>query len=316
MEVNKIKRVVFRYGTLIFLIGLVLFFSTQSKTFLKWENISNVLRQISIVGICSVGMTIIILTGGIDLSVGSVIALTSVSLATMLVSGMNMFVAIGLTLILGLIIGLVNALLINKLEIPPLIATLGTTTIFRGLAYIVTGGLSVYGFPETFSFIGQGYIGVIPVPVIIQALAYALGFYLLHQTTFGRYVYGLGSNEKATYLSGINVKRVKYQVYMLSGFLGSVAGVVMLSRINSGLPNTATGFELDVVTAVVLGGISVSGGEGHLAGSILGCLIIGVLSNGMILMGIEEYYQMLVKGMVLIVAVGLDIYMRKTSKVA
>ncbi|MGL5439702.1 MAG: ABC transporter permease [Filifactoraceae bacterium] len=315
MKVVRLKKVLFRYGTLIFLICLIIFFSSQNSNFLKWKNISNVLRQISIVGISSVGMTIVIITGGIDLSVGSVIALTSVSLATMMVAGVNISVAITLTICLGVIIGFINGFLINRLEIPPLIATLGTTTIYRGLAYIVTGGVSVYGFPEKFKIIGQGYLGAVPIPVIIQILVYAIGFYLLYQTSFGRYVYGIGSNEKATYLSGINIKKIKYLAYMISGLLGSVAGVVMLSRVNSGLPNTATGFELDVVTAVVLGGISVTGGDGHLAGSILGCLIIGVLSNGMILMGIEEYYQMLVKGMVLIAAVGIDIYMRKTSKV-
>ncbi len=314
MYSKKLKASLYKYGTIAFFIGLVIFFTIKSPRFMSLANISNVLRQMSVVGIATVGMTMIIITGGIDLSIGSVVALSSVILAKLLVSGMSIIPAIIITLLAGVGLGLTNAILINKLNIPPLIATLGTITIYRGLAYITTGGLSVFGFPEQFRFIGQGYIGGFPVPVIIQIIVYAIGFFILYKTPMGRYIYGIGSNENASYLSGINVKKVKYFVYIFSGILGALAGVVTLSRINSGLPNTATGFELDVVTAVVLGGVSVKGGEGHLAGSIIGCLIIGVLSNGMILLGIEEYYQMLVKGIVLIAAVGIDIKVRNTAK--
>ena len=313
MNSKNIKATVSRYGTIIFFIGLLVFFSIKSPNFMSVANISNILRQISVVGIATVGMTMIIITGGIDLSIGSVVALTSVILAKLLVDGMGIFPAILITLIAGALLGMINATLINKANIPPLIATLGTITIYRGLAYITTGGLSVYGFPETFRVIGQGYVAGVPVPVLIQIAVYLIGFYILYKLPIGRYIYGIGSNEGASYLSGINVSKVKYFVYTISGILGAVAGIVTLSRINSGLPNTATGFELDVVTAVVLGGISVKGGEGHLAGSIVGCLIIGVLSNGMILLGIEEYYQMLVKGIVLIGAVGIDINMRRNA---
>lgn len=314
MNSQKIKATVFRYGTIIFFIGLLVFFSIRSPRFMSIANISNILRQISVVGITTVGMTMVIITGGIDLSVGSVVALTSVILAKLLVGGVPIVPAIFATVVAGAILGFINAVLINKINIPPLIATLGTITIYRGMAYITTGGLSVFGFPQEFRVIGQGVIGILPVPVLIQILVYIVGFYILYKTPMGRYIYGIGSNESASYLSGINVKKVKYFVYIISGILGAIAGIVTLSRINSGLPNTATGFELDVVTAVVLGGISVKGGEGHLAGSIIGCLIIGVLSNGMILLGIQEYYQMLVKGIVLIGAVGIDINMRRTAQ--
>ena len=256
----------------------------------------------------------IIISGGIDLSIGAVVSLTGVVLAKMLVANVPIYYAIAVTLFVGVVLGFINALLINKLSIPPLIATLGTITIYRGFSYIVTGGISVHGFPESFRFFGQGYIGIIPVPVLIQLAVFVVGVYILYKTPMGRYIYGIGSSEKVSYLSGVNIEKVKYFVYIFSGFLGAVAGIVMLSRLNSGLPNTATGFELDVVTAVVLGGISINGGEGRIEKSILGCLIIGVLSNGMILLGIQEYYQMVAKGFVLISAVGIDLLMRREVK--
>ena len=308
---KRIKEFIFRYGTLLFLIFLIIFFSINSSNFLTVKNLTNVLRQISIIGICTVGATMIILSGGIDLSVGSMIALTGVILAKLMVNGISIPVAIGAALLVGVLLGMCNALLVNYINIPPLIATLGTITIYRGLAYIITKGSAIHGFPESFRIIGQGYVGVIPIPVIIQIIVYIIGFIILYKTALGRHIYGVGSSEKVSYLSGIDVKKVKFFVYTFSGFLAGLAGVVMLSRLNSGLPNTATGFELDVVTAVVLGGISVTGGEGRLEKSILGCLIIGILSNGMILLGIQEFYQMLAKGLVLISAVGIDINLRK-----
>lgn len=314
MNNKKLKSIVFRFGTIMFFIGLLIFFTIKSPIFMSVANISNILRQISVVGIATVGMTMVIILGGIDLSMGSVVALTSVVLAKLLVAGVSIPLAILMTFGVGAILGLINAMLINTLNMPPMIATLGTTTIFRGLTYITTGGLSVYGFPQEFRIIGQGYLGIVPVPVLIQAIVYTIGFFILYQTTLGRHIYGIGSNENASYLSGVNIKKVKYVVFIISGILGALAGVVTLSRINSGLPNAAIGFELDVVTAVVLGGISIKGGEGHLAGSIIGCLIIGVLSNGMILLGIQEYYQMLVKGLVLIGAVAIGINLRKTAQ--
>lgn len=311
MKNKKLKINIFEYGIVLFLLCLIVIFSMSSKYFFTFENITNVLRQISIVGISTVAMTMVILTGGIDLSVGSMLALSSVMLAKMLSTGVNMYLAIGVTLVGGIVMGLINGFLINKVKISPLISTLGTMTIFRGIAYIVTGGLPVYGFPKGFSFIGQGYIGSIPVPIFILAGVYIVGFIVLYCTKFGVHVYGIGGSEKASLLSGVKVNLVKYKVYAISGFLAALAGVVSLSRINSGLPNTGSSFELDVVTAVVLGGISVNGGSGKLSGVIIGCLIIGILSNGMILLNIGEYYQMVVKGLVLLVAVGIDNYSKK-----
>lgn len=311
MKSKKLKINIFEYGILLFLLCLIGIFSMSSEYFFTFENLTNIVRQISIVGISTVAMTMVILTGGIDLSVGAILALSSVTLAKMLSGGVNMYLAIGVTLVGGIAMGLINGFLINKVKISPLISTLGTMTIFRGIAYIVTGGLPVYGFPKEFSFIGQGYIGSIPVPIFILAGVYIIGFVILYCTKFGVHVYGIGGSEKASLLSGVKVNLVKYKVYAISGLLASLAGVVSLSRINSGLPNTGSSFELDVVTAVVLGGISVNGGSGKLSGVIIGCLIIGILSNGMILLNIGEYYQMVVKGLVLLIAVGIDNYSKK-----
>lgn len=301
-----IKKGIFTYGILIFLIALFIVLSFASPYFLTVDNLTKVLRQVSVIGIVTVGMTMVILTGGIDLSVGSILSLSSVILAKLMVSGFNIPVSIFFTLLAGVGMGLFNGFLINKAQISPLISTLGTMTIFKGITYIVTGGGTIYGFPEGFSFIGQGYILGLPVPVIILALVYLLGFIVLNRTRFGTYIYGIGGNERASLLSGVRVKRVKYMVYAFSGFLAALASVVMLSRINSALPNSGLGLEFDVVTAVVLGGISVNGGEGKLQGVIIGLLIIGILSNGMILLGIDEYFQTVVKGLVLLLAVAMD----------
>lgn len=308
MSKKKLSVRILDYGIVVFLISLIVIFSVSNKYFFTFTNITNVLRQISIVGISTVAMTMVVLTGGIDLSVGSMLALSSIMLAKMLTNGINMYLAIPITLVLGIVMGLFNGFLINKVKISPLITTLGTMTIYRGITYIATSGLPVYGFPKEFSFIGQGYIANIPVPIFILVGVYIIGFIILYMTKFGVHVYGIGGSEKASLLSGIKVNLVKYKVYALSGFLAALAGVVSLSRINSGVPNTGTGFELDVVTAVVLGGVSVNGGVGKLSGVIIGCLIIGILSNGMILLNIGEYYQMVVKGLVLLIAVGIDNY--------
>lgn len=304
---DKIKRTgIFTYGILIFLIVLFIILSLSSPYFLTVGNLTKVLRQVAVVGIVTVSMTMVILTGGIDLSVGSMLALTAVVLAKLMVAGVSVPLAILITLVAGMILGLFNGFLINQMKISPLISTLGTMTIYSGITYIITGGKGVFGFPERFSFIGQGYIFKVPVPIIILILVYIFGFFILNNTRFGRYLYGIGANERASVLSGVNVKRIKYSAYMISGILSSLAAVVMLSRVNSALPSLGDGLEFDVVTAVVLGGISVNGGEGKLQGVVIGLLIIAILSNGMILLGVGTYFQNVVKGLVLLIAVGID----------
>lgn len=304
---DKMKRTgIFTYGILIFLIGLFIILSFSSPYFFTVTNLTTVLRQVAVVGIITVSMTMIILTGGIDLSVGSMLGLCAVVLAKLMVSGVNMFLAIILTLIVGMILGMLNGFLVNEIKISPLISTLGTMTIFSGLTYMITGGKGIFGFPEQFSFIGQGYLLNVPVPIIILVAVYAFGFFVLNNTKYGRYLYGIGANEKASVLSGVDVKKVKYIAYLTSGLLSALAAVVTLSRVSSALPNLGVGLEFDVVTAVVLGGVSVNGGEGRLQGVVIGLLIIAILSNGMVLLGVGNYFQAVIKGLVLLIAVGID----------
>lgn len=304
---DKVKKSgIFTYGILIFLIMLFVVLSFSSPYFFTVGNLTKVLRQVAVVGIVTVSMTMVILTGGIDLSVGSMLGLCAVVLAKLMVWGVNVVLAIIITLAVGMILGLFNGFLINEIKISPLISTLGTMTIYSGITYIITGGKGIFGFPDNFSFIGQGYILKVPVPIIILVLVYAFGFFVLNNTRYGRYLYGIGANERASILSGVNVKKVKYIAYIVSGLLSSLASVVMLSRVNSALPSLGVGLEFDVVTAVVLGGISVNGGEGKLQGVVIGLLIIAILSNGMILLGVGNYFQTVVKGLVLLIAVGID----------
>jgi ribose/xylose/arabinose/galactoside ABC-type transport system permease subunit len=214
----------------------------------------------------------------------------------------------------GLLAGLLAGFIINEAGIPPLITTLGLMTAFRGLSYIIGGGLPVYGVPDGLKWLGQGYLLGIPVPVIVMAITLALGHIVLTYTRFGREVYGVGGNEEAARLSGVSVKALKYKVYALSGTMAAFAGIVLMARVNSGQPKGGEGYELDIITAVVLGGVSIFGGVGRLSGVLAGVLIMGVLANGMILLNIQEYVQWVIKGTVLLAAVALDQLIHRQSK--
>ena len=303
-----------QYGIYLALLILVLFFTATSDVFLTSANLLNVLRQVSIIGICAVGLTFVLLTGGIDLSVGSVIGVSGMTCATLIAAGFPMPLAVAAALAFGLLAGLLAGFIINEAGIPPLITTLGLMTAFRGVSYIIGGGLPVYGVPDSLKALGQGYIVGIPVPVILMGLTLALGHVVLTHTRFGREVYGVGGNEEAARLSGVNVKRLKYKVYALSGTLAAFAGIVLMARVNSGQPKGGEGYELDIITAVVLGGVSIFGGVGRLTGVLAGVLIMGVLANGMILLNIDEYVQWVVKGTVLLAAVALDQFIYRQGK--
>lgn len=308
MELKKKRIVNYKeYASFVFFVIVFLFFSIFAKGFFKFDNIINVLRQLSVIGIVSVGMMMVILTGGIDLSVGSVIG-TSATLAAYLMvkAGINMYIAALVAIGAGALIGLINGLLITKIDIPPLITTLATMTGCRGLAYIITRGIPIYGFPEGFSFLGQGYFWVIPVPVLIMVAVMVVGYIFLYKTPFGMHIYGIGGNAEAARLCGVNVKKTLNIVYTISGSLAGFAGVVLLSRINTGTATVGTSYEMEIITAVVLGGVSIAGGEGKLRGVIIGVLIMGILSNGLIIMGVEEYYQWVIRCVVLLLAVGFD----------
>ncbi len=302
----------------IIIIFVVLFgaMSIFAPNFLTGGNIASVLRQVSINGICAIGMTFVILTGGIDLSVGAIIAVSGVLTAMMMIDGIHPLVASLISIVLCTLIGFLTGLMISHIGIPPMVATMGTMTSLRGVAYLITGGTHVFGFDERYAVIGQGYVGVIPIPVIILVLSFAAGIFFLSKTRYSRYIYGVGGNEEEARLSGINVHRVKAFVYGVSGFCSALAGLVMLGRLNSGQPRAGESYEMDVITAVVLGGVSLTGGVGKISHVVFGVLIIGVLTNGMTMMAVDDYWQRVVKGLVLLLAVGFDRFIQKRQQKA
>jgi len=298
----------------IWAVFLILFigFSIANPRFLETQNLFTIARQVSMYGIASIGMTFVILIAGIDLSTGSIITLVNIVCAYLMVnSGMNMVLAVVCSLVVATLIGVLNGFMVSSIGIPAIIATFATQTIFEGISYLISGGTPIFGFDEKFKFIGQGYIGPVPVPVIIMIICFAAGSFILNKTFFGRYFYAVGGNEEAAKLSGIRVGKMKYLIYALSGFFAGLAGIVLLSRTNSGQPTAGKGYEFDVITCVVLGGVSVSGGYGKLSNVVAGVLIIGALSNGMVLMNISSYTQMVVKGIILALAVGFDCIQKK-----
>jgi len=304
-----------QYGILAVLLLLIVLFSFASPAFFTTSNLINIARQVSMLGIVSVGFTFVLLTGGIDLSVGSIISIVGIiSAYSMVDGGLHPVLAIIIGIVVAIVIGIVNGVLVTKTKLSPLIATLATMTIVKGLAFIISGGLPIFGFPSWFAVIGQGYIGPIPIPVIIMVIVFLIGSFILNRTYYGRYIYAIGGNEEAARLSGLNINKLKLLVYSLCGFFTGIAGIIMLARINSGQPVAGIGFEFDVLTAVVLGGVSISGGAGKLSGVLTGVLIMGVLNNGLILMNIGEYYQLVIKGVVLLVAVGLDSWQQNRKK--
>ena len=300
-----------KYKSLIGLILLCLIITFVTPSFLTVANITNVFTQVSVNAIIAVGMTFVILTGGIDLSVGSTLAISGAIAASVIKSTGNVFLAIIAASIVGILVGFVNGFLIAKGKLQAFIATLATMTIFRGLTLVFTNGTPISKLPESFLNIGNAKLGFIPIPVLITVVVAVISIYVLSQTRFGRYLYALGGNEESAKLSGINTDKIKMLTYVVSGFVSAIAGVIITSRIGSASPNAGTGFELDAIAAVVIGGTSLSGGEGKISGTIIGALIIGILNNGLNLMNVSPFYQSIVKGLVILIAVLLDKKSRK-----
>jgi len=308
-NINKknVIQVLDKFKTGIGLLILVTVLSFMSPYFLTIPNLLNVVRQVSIIAIVSFGMTMVILTGGIDLSVGSMLAFSGAIAAGMIVnSGLNIFLAIFIGLAAGTTLGLFNGIAVAKAKLPAFIVTLAMMTVARGFTLIYTNGRPISGFNETFRFFGAGYLGRIPVPVLIMFILLIAIYILLKKTPLGRYIYAIGGNEKATKLSGINTDRIKIAVYALNGFLAAVSGIILTSRLNSAQPMAGEGYELDAIAAVVLGGTSLSGGSGGVVGTIVGALIIAVLNNGLNLLNVSSFYQLVAKGAVILLAVFLD----------
>ncbi len=295
-----------RVGMPAVLIAMAIFFGTINPNFWSVTNLANVSRQVSILALISIGQTFAILSAGIDLSVGSLLALVSVVCAqSMLEFGVVAGIAAGV--LAGCAAGLVNGVLIAKARVPPFITTLGMLVAARGLALTLSGGLPIAGLPREFMFIGGGYWGPFPVPSIIAAVAFVVAYFLLSRTRFGRYVYAIGSNEEAAVLSGINVVKYKILVYVVSGLFAGVAGVVLTSRVISGQPTLGEVQELYAIAAVVIGGGKITGGVGGIGRTLMGVLVLGMLSNGLNLIQVSSYVQNIVVGAIIVIAVYIDL---------
>lgn len=301
------KQILKNNGILIVFFLICIGLSFLSPYFLTVHNIMNIIRQTSIYGIIAVGMTFVILTGGIDLSVGSILGLSGMICAGLMKNhGTSIFVASAAAILVGSGIGLINGLLITIGKIAPFVVTLGMVTIARGLTLIYSKGYPISGFSPEFRTLGGGYVLGIPIPVIIFIVTVVVAWFILNHTRLGRYTYAIGGNEETVKLSGINSNFYKATVYAIVGFASALSALILTSRLNSAEAIAGQGYELDVIAAVVIGGTSLSGGRGSIIGTLVGALLIGVINNGMNLLGISPYFQQVVKGALIIGAVILD----------
>ncbi|MDC7290368.1 ABC transporter permease [Blautia schinkii] len=300
------------------LLALIVFFSIVSPQFMQAKNFFNIAKQIATVGICSVGFSFVLITGGIDLSVGYQISLDIVVTAVLMNSfGVHWVLACIIGMVMGTAIGLINGLIIVETHVAPLIVTLSMMTILKGVSYLITNGLAIFKFNETFVKLGQGTIAeIVPISLVFLLVIVIVGVFILNKTIYGRYFYAIGNNVEAAKLSGVNVKRVQLLAYGLCGFFTSIGAILMLARLNSAQSSTGDGYEFSCLTACVVGGVSSNGGKGTVLGAIIGCLIVGVLENGLAIMNVNEYVQEVIKGLVLLLAVVYDtMSLRKNEKV-
>ena len=295
-----------RWGILAVLVLLILLMVVIAPNFASLSNALNVARAISINAILAAGMTLVILTGGIDLSVGSVVALSGVASVLMWTSGVPTVLAVIGGIVVGALVGVVNGGLTAYLGLPAFIVTLGALTYVRGFSYSLTNAQPLIAEGLGFRGLGNGAVAGIPAPVIVMILIYALLWFVLERTKFGRHIYAVGGNAEAARLAGIKVKSVLVRVYVIMGACAGLAGVIFAARVESGQPRAGEGYELDAIAAVVLGGTSLMGGRGRLTGTLVGALIIGVLSNGLVLMNVPFFWQLVIKGFVIVIAVGID----------
>lgn len=305
-----------KYGIVVIFVALCILMSIVSPAFRTMRNVTNVVRQVSIIGIVSMGVTFAIITGGIDLSSGSIIALVSVVVASLTQNAVNpdqplsfvvpIVVGIAVAILLGFLLGSVNGSLVAYGKIPPFIATLGMMTVARGAAALFTGGRPVGDLKETFTYIGTGRIIGIPVPIWIYIIMAIISHILLSKTKFGRHVFAIGGNEQAARICGISVEKTLVKVYAYAGLLTAVSAVLLTARTSAGNPTYGVAYELDAITATVIGGTSLSGGVGSIPFCVVGALIIGVLNNSMDLLSVNAYWQQIVKGVIIVVAVMID----------
>lgn len=315
MSTNKFFAFYRKYGIFIILLVVLAFFSAFADNFLSFDNLLTILRQISMLGIATISVSLIMISGGMDLSVGGQIAVGGIISAWLMVDiGLPIWLVVIISMCIGVLFGVVNGWIAVKLNVYPLIVTLGTMLVLQGLAYVITGGYPIYGLPENYKLLGQGYWGVIPIPVICFLLVVLASWFLLNKTYFGRHIYAVGGNPEAARLAGVDVERFRIVIYALGSFFTSIASLIMLSRTNSAQPAAGENYPFDCMTAAVLGGVSTIGGEGKIGNAFVGVLIIGILNNGLLLMGVNSNWQDVVKGIVLIAAVGIDCVQRKPKK--
>ncbi|MDN5341414.1 ribose ABC transporter permease [Oceanotoga sp. DSM 15011] len=305
MTKNKILTFLRKNPALVGFIGIFIILSIISDSFLSIYNITNILRQTSIISIIGFGMTLVILTGGIDLSVGSTFALSAVIMASIVKAG-NPILGIIVALLVGSAIGALNGIIISKGKIQPFIVTLAMMAIARSLTLGFTEGIPISGFSSGFRFLGRGDFLGIPMPIIIMFIVFFITYYILKKTRLGLYTYSIGGNEEATKLSGVNVDKYKIIIYMISGLFSAISAIILTARLNSAQPTFGTGYELDAIATVVLGGASLAGGYGGVFGTLFGALLLGTINNGMNLLNVSPFYQDAVKGVIILIAVLLE----------
>ncbi|UWP60767.1 ABC transporter permease [Ruminococcus gauvreauii] len=305
-----------RLSTLFVLIGMCVILAFTSKVFLTVGNVVNVLQQISINAIIAIGMTFVIITAGIDLSVGSVLALSSTTMGVVYVSTGSVFLSILTCLLVGIICGIINGIIITKGGLPPFISTLGMMNMARGIALTLTAGKTINGFNGTFRWIGTKTItgAGFPVQVIFMLILMAAAFYILRYRKLGRYIYAIGGNEEVTRLTGINVYRYKIIAYAISGLTAAIAGYVLTAKLNAAQPISGDGYELDAIAACVIGGVSQEGGVGSVWGTLIGAIIVGVINNGMTLLNVSSYFQEFVIGLVIVISVLIDVQKNRKTR--
>ncbi len=317
MNLQELKLKLVKFQSIIALLIMCIALSLLSERFLTADNTWNVMRQISVNMVISVGMTLVILIGGIDLSVGSVLAISGAVTAVMLkfgaeMAGINIYLGFTLTgailggMLIGAALGWFNGFAITRFKVPPFVATLAMLTIARGMTMLLTGGFPITGFSNNMAFIGTGWLLGIPMPVWISAVVVLVAVVLTTKTRLGRHIYAIGGNETAAKLSGLKINKIKLVVYSISGALAAIGGIIVTSRLDSAQPNAGMGFELDSIAAVVIGGTSLSGGKGTIMGTVQGALIIGILNNGLVLLNVSPFWQQVIKGMVILLAVVIE----------
>lgn len=307
---RKIWLIARKYATLFILVIFLIAMAFLSDRFFTFKNLTNVGRQISLNAILALGMTLVIISGGIDLSVGGVCALGCCVCAKILNSTGSSLLAIAVVLLIGLAVGAFNGFVFSKTGIAPFIVTLSTVSIIRGITLVMTNASPMPISNAAFKFIGQGTLLGIPFPIYITLILAIITAFVMNKTVFGRYVYAIGGNERSAVVAGIQVKKVKISVYMVSGFLAAFTAIIYTSRLSSGVPSLGDGFEMDAITAAVIGGASLAGGQGHIWGTMIGAVIIGILNNALNLLNINSYFQDIVKGVVVLLAVLFDFFIQ------